>query len=45
MLFIYLIDAIADSRIEARSDTLVKSTDSQTTYAWEKAALWACPLH
>ena len=45
MLFIYLIAAIADSRIEARSDTLVKSTDLQTTYAWEKAALWACPLH
>lgn len=45
VLFIYFVAAIADSRIEERANTLVKSNDIQSSYAWEKAALWACPLH
>ncbi|MFL2804398.1 MAG: hypothetical protein ACJ0BB_05840 [Dehalococcoidia bacterium] len=44
-MFIYFVAAIADSRIEERANTLVKSNDIQSSYAWEKAALWACPLH
>ena len=44
-MFVYFVAAIADSRIEERSNALVKSNDPQSSYAWEKAALWACPLH
>tara|TARA_Y100000996_G_C22520187_1_gene642120 strand:+ start:1056 stop:1190 length:135 start_codon:yes stop_codon:yes gene_type:complete len=44
-VFVYFVAAIADSRIEERSNTLVKLNDQQPSYAWEKAALWACPLH
>jgi hypothetical protein len=36
-IFIFLLGMSANSRIETRNDGEI--------FAWEKASLWACPLH
>ena len=41
-LFVYLLGASANARIEKRQSDSTKTSEA---YAWEEASLWICPLH